>query len=43
MYLSSWVLTGFIFLIILAKIGYFVSIGRSIYLEDKVEKLNSNL
>lgn len=41
MHLSSWVLSSFIFLIVLAKVGYFVSVGRSIYVQDKVKKLDS--
>ena len=43
MHLSSWVLTSLIFLVILAKIGYFISIGHSIYHEGKEESLDSNL
>ena len=43
MHLSSLVLTGFIFLVILAKIGYFVSIGHSIYHECKESSLDNNL
>lgn len=43
MHLSSFILTGFIFLVILAKIGYFISIGHSIYLEDKEDSLRNNV
>lgn len=43
MHLSSFVLTGFIFLVIFAKIGYFISLAHSIYHEDKDDSLRSNV